>query len=112
MENGAGCLGRWIFLRVSGISLSFMDIYLSSQLVPFSMDILRNILGNIPRLVRTLRDIPETLRNILFPSQLAPFSMDIPRNIPRNIPMLVRALSSSRKKGQGMMCQEKPVVLA
>ena len=38
-----------------GISESFMDIYLSSQLAPFSRDIPKNIPGNVPRLASTLK---------------------------------------------------------
>ena len=35
---------------------SFMDIHLSTQLVPFSMDILRNIPRNILSLAKILKD--------------------------------------------------------
>ena len=39
----------------------------------------------------TLKNIPETLKNIQLSSQLAPFSRIIPKNIPGNIPILARA---------------------
>ena len=54
MENGASWLERWMSLRVSGISLFLC----SSQLAPFSRDILRNISRNILRLPKTFTTIP------------------------------------------------------
>ena len=39
MENGTSWIERWIFLRVSGISLRVSWISFFSQLPPFSMDI-------------------------------------------------------------------------
>ena len=51
----------------------------------------------------TLRDIPETLKNINLSSLLGPFSRIIPKNIPGNIPMLARAF--------GLFCQKHRVLL-
>ena len=53
MENGASLAGVIdIPESFCDIHESFMDIYLSSQLAPFSIDVPWDIPGNIPMLVR------------------------------------------------------------
>ena len=45
----------------------------------------------------TLRDILETLRNILLSCELVSFAMDIHKDIPGNIPMLTKSLRDAPK---------------
>ena len=50
----------WAYLYIREHPESFMDIYLSSQPAPFSMDNPRNILVNIPRSAWTLQALANT----------------------------------------------------